>query len=143
MDVNSLVNRIETGLIAVVLVLLGQTSNNTVDLTPIVGLMTSILPLIMTILMLVMIMKLFTGLIDSFGKVFQVKFMRFKVRLFNYLTPVVSAVVFIAQTTTTDLTDTITLTTSLISVILPLIMTVLVLSIVFKLIGRLTDSLRF
>jgi len=136
--------------IAIVLVLVAQTSN-TIDLTPIVGILTSLLPLILTIVVIMMVFKLIGGLFESLGSVFRfVKikmlfiFTRLKISRFAKLSlPVLIAVV--AQTTTeaVDVASAANLATSLIYAILPVIFVFMVVMIVFKMIGKLGDVIKF
>jgi len=129
--------------VASLVALVAQTSSTTIDLTPIIGLLTALLPIIMTLIVVMMLFKIIGGLFEGLGRVFQFTKPKSIMRLAK-LSPL-SLVVLVAQTNTTavDLGQTVGIATSLIYVLLPVILTFVVLGFVFKILGKLPDMIKF
>jgi len=103
--------------------LIAQTSNTTIDLTPLIGIITSILPIFMIFMVLMMLFRMLGGITESFGKIFALPLL-----------------LLIGQTTSTtpiDYTALTTTITSLITGILPIFIMLIVLMFIFKFIGQI------
>jgi len=116
-------------LVALVLpVLLAQTgssSSSTIDLTPIVALFQSMLPLILTILLISAIFGLITKLFDRLGNVWAV--------------PLAAALVAQTSSQQIDVAQVGALMTSILYALLPVLVLVLVFSVLVKFFGKITD----
>jgi len=109
------------------LALVAQTgsSSNTIDLTPIVVLFQSMLPLILTILLISAIFGLMIKLFDRLGNVWAV--------------PLAAALVAQTSSQQIDVAQVGALMTSILYALLPVLVLVLVFSVLVKFFGKITD----
>jgi len=128
--------------VASLVALVAQTSSTSIDLTPIVGLLIALLPIILTLVVIMMVFKLIGGLFEGLGRVFQFTKPRSIMRLAK-LSPAALAVL-VAQTNTTavDLSSSVSAATSIIFVLLPVIITFMVVGIVLKFVGKIPEMIK-
>jgi len=132
--------------IVVTAALVAQTTtpSSSIDLTPLVGLLTSILPLILVIMVIAMVFKMLGGMFEGLGSIF--KFVKLRTRLAR-LAPLTLALL-IAQTATSttttavDLSGAVNLTTGIIYTLLPVIIVFVVLGFVLKLVGKIPEMIK-
>ena len=128
-------------ILATLLLLIAETTQS-IDFTPMISMITSILPVLITVIVIMMVFKLIANLIGSFsdlGSVFRFVKTKKSVNLYRFAS-LSTLALMIGQTTTTtpmDLSGTLSLTTSVIYSILPIIMTVAVIGVVMKLMQSL------
>jgi hypothetical protein len=126
--------------IIVFIAFLGQTTNTTtynINLTPVVNLLTTLLPLFISIMVIVLIFKFVGSIFEGFerwvkqAKLYVVRF-----------TPFITSVIFVAQTTTNTSAITIDLTpvTNLLVALLPVFISIMVLVLIFKFIGSIFEG---
>lgn len=111
--------------IAMSTLLLAQTSSTSIDLTPIVSILMSILPLFLMLMVFMLIFKFLGSIFEGFSKTFFVK---------------LAPAVLLAQTTTTNTTNIdLTPVTNMLFAILPLFITLMIIVIIFKFFGGMVD----
>jgi len=126
--------------VASLVALVAQTSS-TIDLTPIVGLLTSLLPLIITLMVIVLIFKLVSGLFEGIGRVFQFTKPKMLTRLAK-LSPV-ALTVLVAQTeTTVDLGSAVSAATGIIFALIPVIVVFMIVGVVLKFVGKIPEMIK-
>ena len=132
-----------------VAILIAQTTTTSastnIDLTPLIGILTSILPLILVIMIIGMMFKLLGGLFEGLGSMF--RFARLRASRAR-LASLASLALLVAQTTTTttpstiDLSSAVNLTTGIVYAILPVIIVFVVLGFVLKLVGKIPEMVK-
>lgn len=109
---------------ALTILLLAQTSSTSIDLTPIVGLLTSILPLFLILMVFMLIFKFLGSMVEGFSKTFFVK---------------LAPLALLAQTATNSTSFDLTPITNLLYSIMPLFLTLMIIVIIFKFFGNITE----
>jgi len=103
----------------------GSSSSSTIDLTPIVALFQSMLPLLLTIMLISAIFGLMIKLFDRLGNVWAV--------------PLAAALVAQTSGSQIDVAQVGALMTSILYALLPILVLVLVFSVLVKFFGKITD----
>jgi len=124
----------------IIIVFLGQTSSSsTIDLTPIVNLLTALLPLIVSIMVIVLIFRLVGGIFESFGSVFKQQ-VRIKASLRSMLVRTIPvALIVLGQTTSPSVDQAQQIVAQLTPILFTLLTIVLLIALpilVFKAIAR-------
>jgi len=114
--------------IAMSTLLLAQTSSTSIDLTSIVSLLMSIMPLFLVLMVFMVIFKFLGSIFEGFSKTFIVK-----------LAPAVLLAQTTTNTTTTPVSIDLTPVTTLLYAIMPLFLMLMIIVIIFKFFGNITE----
>jgi len=109
---------------ALTILLLAQTSSTSIDLTPVMNLLMSIMPLFLVLAVFALIFKFLGSMFEGFSKTFIVK---------------LAPAALLAQTTTNITSIDLTPITNLLYSIMPLFLTLMIIVIIFKFFGNITE----
>jgi hypothetical protein len=118
-------------------VLVAQTNTTAIDLSPVVSMFVSILPLFLVIMVVALLFKMIGNIFENLGSVF--RFVKLK------LLALALPVALVAQTNTTaviDLSAATQLTTSLVSILVPIVLVFVLIGFVLKFLSKLPDMIK-
>jgi len=125
--------------------LVAQTDTTSIDLTPMVSMLTSILPFILLIMVIAMMFKMIGGLFEGLGSVF--RFVKHsKTKTAAKIAALAIPLTVLAQTNTTtaviDLSAATQLTTSLVSILVPIVLVFVLIGFVLRFLSKLPDIIK-